>query len=264
MADIGINIEGTKEDTEMGESEDKKRKVPGGAAAAGSSAAAAVETRLEKMEATLSKMNVTVGEGDYAAEGHVATMRGLVVLEREVASLKHAVEESYEMVYPNPIAESMKAEKANWIEECKNAKGKGIQVGDCYHYAFLGMIKAIVQDTALDGGKRKKLWEVLLSKCASKEDPSKVDKSRLQETFDLCRTCSSKIHKEKCYLNWTPGRLLTSSVEGNLAREFIEQAILKYGKVQMNAQPAAPSYKAMKDSLIQRKEWGKGKGKGSG
>ena len=215
------------------------------------------------MEESLSKLNVTVGEGDYAADSGVATMRGLVVLEREVASIKHAVEESYELSYPNPIADSMKKEKAGWVEECKQAKGTGVQVGDCYHYAFLGLVKAIVQDTSLEADKRKKLWEVVLSKCCLKDDPTKIDKRRLAETYDLCRTCNSKIVKEMCYLNWTPGRLLTMSEAGNEARMFIEAGILKYGKVQMNAQPAAPSFKAMKDSLIKRKEWGKGKGKGS-
>ena len=261
MADIGLDIEG---DADMKDAADKKRKTPEGAAPAAGSAGVpgAMEARLLKVEESLSKMNVTVGQGDYETKENVAVMRGLVVLERDVASMKHAVEDSYELTYPNPIADSMKEEKANWVQECIKAKGQGIQVGDCYHYAFLGLVKAIVQDATLDAEKRKELWRILLTKCGNKEAPTKVDRKRLPETYELCKTCSSKIVKEKCYLNWTPGRWLTATVEGQKVREFIEEAILKHGTIQMNAQPAAPSFKAMKDSLIKRKEWGKGRGKG--
>ena len=55
--------------------------------------------------------------------------------------------------------------------------------------------------------------------------------------------------------------MFTATQEGQNARWFIEAAILNYGAIQMNAQPAAPSFKAMKDSLVKRKEWGKAKDK---
>ena len=270
MADIGIDVD-------MGNP--AKRPCPGGGAEGSAATAggqgpgggtgssvggAGLEARLQALESSLSKINVTVGSGEYTATANDACMRGLVVLEREVASLKHAIEESYKLRYPNPLCDSMKAEKAVWVENCRAAKGKGIQVGDCYHYAFLGLIKAIVQDSTLDADKRKWLWSTFLGLCHKLDEVNKVDYTRLEETFTLCSTCSSKIAKgEVAYLNWTPGPLFTESQAGRDALSFVREAILKHGVRQKNAAPPAPNFADMKKSLIERKEWGKGKGKGS-
>ena len=191
-------------------------------------------------------------------------MRGIVVLEREFAATKHAVEESYKLNYPNPIADAMKDQKQMWVGLCREAKGKKIRVGDCYHSAVLGMCKAIVQDTEHDAAVRTSLWKLLLSKSHMEGDENKLDmkKLELEGTFEICSTCSSKIAKEMSYINWTPGKLLLGSPEGQAIHALIQKGLMKYGTRQKNAAPPAPNFTAMEESLMARREWCKGEGKG--
>ena len=220
-----------------------------------------MQRELREMKGKMEEMKnqrIMVGRGEYESDATTALLRHAIVIERRVASIEGVIYKNWKLRVPNAYLTKVKEMHRQFTDACIKAKGKkGERVGDCCNYTTLGILMTILADENLSAEDKAAVTTIVQATVGGTGDKQgKVDMEKVKDLFKVVSHCQVKALKEVAYLTYAVTREFLP-LENILAR-----AMANHGELMYEGPTPTPATRAMKETLVERGEWGKGAGKG--
>ena len=223
--------------------EQKKRKAADGTSQPGSgSGGGGAPPQSFNMRAVKAALPEMVGSGEWAQTTEMAMIQGMVGLAQEVQVLKGMLVRSYEgpadWIYVTKAKNAMKV----YAKHCRDARGKGVQVGDCKNYVMIGMYLAYLEDPRVTAEQKQEADRLILAKVAGADGKATFEKAKnLAEMTGYAKVAAGT---KKSYVN-LEGR----GKDGEMWAQMLEEALLQEGTRQWDEGAPEPVFKELKTAL---------------
>ena len=197
----------------------------------------------------LGNLGPTVGSGEHEKPILEAVLQGMRDLSMDVQDLKGALYHSWELERESEYITLGMQYKEQYSLDCREHKGKGVDLGHQKNYIFTGILMAMKQDKDLGPDGREPV-NMLLNKL---RDPAgKLSLARDKEICPLVAHCQVVRTKKKGFVN-----ILLRGPEGNLVMQHLEKAFDRDGKRQWDPTVPKPIHKDIKMAILDSKKRGR-------
>ena len=228
-------------------SQEKRRRMEGGEATAGGSGSqaqgsggsAAGSMDMSQLRGALPEY---VGEGEYKQQTGVAIVQGMTWMCGELMSLKGMLVNKWEGPKDWIFVEKGKLAMQVYAKHCREARGKGVVVGDLKNFVMVGLYIAYLEAEGVTDEQRREATEIVGKKVAGPDG---------KPTFDRAKELSSMTGYAKVAVGGRMGyvNIAGRGPEGTRWVAMLEEQLIKRGRQQFDSEPGVPVFKDLKGAL---------------
>ena len=197
----------------------------------------------------LGNLGTTVGSGEHEKPILEAVLQGMRDLSMDVQDLKGAVYQSWELERDSQYISQGMTYKEQYSQDCRENKGKGVDLGHQKNYIFAGFLMAMKTDKDL-GPEGLAQVNALLEKM--RDTKGDLNLARVKSICHLVAHCQVVRTKKKGFVN-----ILLRGPEGELLMQHLDKAFNRDGKRQWDPTVPKPIHKDLKMAILDSKRRGR-------